>query len=96
MSKVQKPSRSTLKDLKERAESGYECLDLIREKLVGLGLDMDGCPPMFYPEAIHTLYARTARAAAECQKEHDSHKGDKQAWSACIHSKVLAQRKNSP
>jgi hypothetical protein len=38
-----------------------ECLGMIREVLVK-HIPMDGCPPMFYPEAIHNCIAMPKRA----------------------------------
>jgi hypothetical protein len=38
--------------LSEDHDMANGCLNMIREQLVALGIDMDKTPPMFYPEAI--------------------------------------------
>jgi len=44
-------SRKRLTDMEHECEMADGCLDMIREALEPR-ISMDGCPPMFYPEAI--------------------------------------------
>jgi len=82
-------SEPTLKELKDDAEMSRGCFDMIKEKLVGLGIEMDACPPMFYPEAIHNLYVWTAKASRDCQRDHQWHGKDESAAAKCIHEGVI-------
>ena len=49
-----------LRDLKMDAGMSDGCLDMVRETLVSLGVDMESCPPMMYREAIMNAI-RTAK-----------------------------------
>lgn len=76
------------KDLEEYAIMGDECLGMVKEEIVRHGLDMTGSPPMFYDYAIHTLWARTVRAASWCEREHRSHEGDDAQWGQCVIARI--------
>jgi hypothetical protein len=52
---------TTWSSAKQNLEMADGCLDMVREVLVVAGLDMDGCPPMMYDDAIATLIARLGR-----------------------------------
>ena len=41
-----------LADVKENYEGAGDCLNMVKDCLEQLGLDMSARPPMFYPEAI--------------------------------------------
>ena len=43
---------------RQELEMADGCLDMIREDLEAFGLDMDGCPPMMYNDALRNLVAR--------------------------------------
>lgn len=73
---------------KDQLEMADACLDMIREMLVGLGIQMDACPPMFYPEAIKNLYVWTAYASRDCERDHKWHEGDPKASANCIHEGI--------
>jgi len=79
----------TLKELQDDAEMSRGCFDMIKDKLVNLGISMDACPPMFYPEAIHNLYVWTAFASRDCERDHKWHNGDSAASGKCIHERVV-------
>lgn len=68
-------------------EMANECLYMIREKLASI-IPMDGCPPMFYPEAIHNLYVWAVKSSRDCQRDHNGHDGDEQAMAKCVVEKV--------
>jgi hypothetical protein len=76
-------------DLKDQLEMSDSCFDMIKEMLVGLGIKMDACPPMFYPEAIKNLYVWTAFASRDCQIAHGWHGEDKPASAKCIHEGIV-------
>ena len=40
---------------REQTNAAWECLDMVRETLEALGVDMKGCAPMFYNDAVRTL-----------------------------------------
>lgn len=68
-------------------DASGECLALIGEKLETF-IPMDGCPPMFYPEAIHNLFVWSVKAGRDCQKEHDFHGKDEALQAACLREKI--------
>lgn len=76
-------------DLKEQLAMSDSCFDMIKEMLVGLGIQMDACPPMFYPEAIKNLYVWTAWASRDCERAHHWHEGDPAASAKCIHEAIV-------
>lgn len=82
-------SEPTLKELKDADEMSRGCFEMIKEKLVDLGIRMDRCPPMFYPEAIHNLYVWTAKASRDCMRDHQWHGKDESAAAKCIHDAVI-------
>lgn len=82
------PDYPTKEDLKERAEMSSGCLLMVREMLEGLGIDMERCPPMFYPEAIKNLYVWTAKASRDCQIEHQWHGNDSLKAGECINAGI--------
>jgi hypothetical protein len=47
-----------------------ECLHMVKESIEKRGVNMDGCPPMFYPEAIHNLFAWGIKGALACREAH--------------------------
>ena len=53
----------TGRDCSDDLEMANGCLDMIREELELLGLDMKGCPAMFYDDAIRRIAAILGRAA---------------------------------
>lgn len=81
-------SEPTEKDLKEHIEMSDSCFAMIKEMLEGLGIQMDACPPMFYPEAIKNLYVWTAWASRDCERAHKWHEGDPAASANCIHEAI--------
>lgn len=60
----------------------------IRETLSRLGVPMEHCPPMMYPEAIHNLAVWTARASRDCWRDHEWHKDDHAAFSKCMYDSI--------
>lgn len=40
---------------RDELEMANGCLDMVREELVALGMNMDGCPAMFYNDAIRNV-----------------------------------------
>lgn len=70
-----------------------ECLDEVKEGLIGSEIDMSACPPMFYREAIHNLYVWTARASRDCQRDHNWHDGDDKAVAKCLVASIRVQGK---
>lgn len=60
------PSR-TLEEWREDATGSWECLEMIRETLAAL-IPMEGCPPMFYNDAIRSLAYRSALAGMRAVK----------------------------
>lgn len=76
-------------DLKDQLEMSDSCLGMIKEMLEGLGIQMDACPPMFYPEAIKNLYVWTAFASRDCQAAHGWHGTDDKAAAKCIHEGIV-------
>lgn len=81
-------SKKTKNDLRSDVASGDHCLKLIKEQLANLGVHMDACPPMFYPEAIHNLFTWTAKASRECCALHGWHGGDEEKVIACIREQI--------
>jgi len=77
---VKKSAKAVMRELQDTEH----CLDLIKEELAGYGVRMDSCPPMFYPEAIHNLFAWTARASGVCQKKHGWHGNNLARVAGCI------------
>lgn len=53
----------TKRELARDLEMADGCLDMVRGDLEAFGLDMDGCPPMFYNDALRNLVARLAKYA---------------------------------
>lgn len=72
-----------------------EIFHLIKEELIELGVQMDGCPPMWYPEAIHNLFVWTAMAARDCTIFHDFHKMDLRATRQCLVASIKEMAKAS-
>ncbi len=75
-----------------------QVLKMIKEKLQEFGIEMDACPPLFYPEAINNLFVWTATASWECWGRHGFHgewkPGSKVA--ACIHKQIKDLQKRAP
>lgn len=82
------PDFPTKEQVQERAEMSASCLGMIREMLEGLGINMERCPPMFYPEAIKNLYVWTAWASRDCERAHQWHGGDSGAAAKCINEAI--------
>jgi len=49
--------------IREQLAGANECLDMVRAALERCGLPMQGCPPMFYDDAIRALASILGRAA---------------------------------
>ena len=49
---VARKKRAPKESLRDQLSGAWECLDMVRETLQGMGTDMNSTPPMFYPEAI--------------------------------------------
>lgn len=48
---------------------GFEVCDMVRTRLENHGVEMEGCPPMNYDDAISVLWRRTVRRCAKIAKE---------------------------
>jgi hypothetical protein len=70
-----------------------ECLLEVRQGLEQLGVPMEGCPPMFYREAVHNLYVWSARAGRDCQRDHNWHDGNDEEVAKCIVANIKEQAK---
>lgn len=47
-----------VRDLEAELGLSNGALDMVRESLVNHGVDMEACPPMLYPEAIHNAVVK--------------------------------------
>ena len=83
----------TKNDLRAQAAADDSCLGEIRKALEGLGVEMDACPPMFYPAAVMNVATWTARAARQCHVDHGWHGGDDAAVAACIRTWIVEHQK---
>lgn len=72
------------------ADDLRQVLKMIKEKLDGLGISMESCPPLFYPEAIHNLYVWTAKASRDCQAKHSWHGNNEKEVVKCIMARIKA------
>lgn len=88
---------STKPSDKELLEMANDCLAEVEATLNGKGVPMDGCPPMFYPEAIHNLYVWTHEATRECGRKHRYHRNNKKLIGRCVVAgiKRIAKKKSS-
>jgi len=85
------PKRSSMAEEKPwtpsvetQLEMANGCLDMVHDVLEAHGIDMKGCPPMMYEEAIHNLYVWTAKASAACVRDHAWHDGDEEKVGECL------------
>jgi len=85
----QKVLRRQRDKAREDAELSWGCLDMIRETLIGHGMSMDACPPMFYPEAIHNLCVKILRSS----HLKNGHAGDLAKCAICL---VILKEKEAP
>ena len=65
MSRAPQGQEEAPEELSEWERTGWmaEVLEMIRERLEDLGMDMKGCPPMMYDDAITSLAARLGKLA---------------------------------
>jgi hypothetical protein len=68
-----------------------ECLQMVKEALQRHGVEMNACPPMFYPEAIHNLFVWGIMAALACCKAHGNQSQEHQV--KCISEWIRERQK---
>lgn len=69
-----------------------QCLWMIKKELEVLGIQMDSCPPMFYPEAIRNLFTWTALAARDCVVLHRWHDKNIDTVVRCIREAIVRRQ----
>lgn len=65
---------------------------MVKDKLAELGIQMDACPPMFFPEAINNLFVWTAQASRECSAAHGWHGMNERLVAQCIRDWILRKQ----
>ena len=61
--KTKRQRKPPMESQREQLQGANECLDMVREALEYCGLPMQGCPPMFYDDAIFQVASILGRAA---------------------------------
>lgn len=96
--KAEEDMRKTEKDTaieKKTVTLDEEIFHEIKLQLEELGVPMEGCPPMWYPEAIHNLFVWTVFATRECVALHDFHHGNNMEIRVCLKDRIQTYAKQN-